>query len=69
MGARYPPSARGGDHAHPKGPRRYWDPRRQCFVEAHTLCRNSVGRWAKKTGHEPSAQLVLFPPTERGTAA
>lgn len=45
----------------PKHPRRVWDESRQCWIEAHTLCRRADGPWAKKTGNLPTSQLLLFP--------
>jgi len=46
----------------PQQPKRIWDAVRQCWVEAHTFCRNPLGQWSEKGGNEPDAQLVLFPP-------
>jgi len=53
------PPARHED-AQPSRPRRLWDEKRQCWVEAHTFCRDRAGRWACKNGGEPRSELSLF---------
>jgi hypothetical protein len=36
-----------------------WDAVRCCWIEAATICRDAIGRFANKNGSEPSSQLVL----------
>ena len=45
--------------AHDESPRRVWDPARRLWIEAQVNCRNGLGRFARKNGTEPSAQLLL----------
>jgi hypothetical protein len=45
----------------PEHPRYVWDAMRHCWVEAITRIRLTDGRFGRKDGSEPQAQLVLFP--------
>jgi hypothetical protein len=57
--ASIPPSS-GAEDSPPDGkPSRIWDPERQVYVEAQTICRDTLGRYAEKLGDEPGSQLML----------
>jgi hypothetical protein len=45
----------------PDHPRHVWDAVRRCWVEAATRIRLIDGRFGRKDGSEPKAQLILFP--------
>ena len=53
----HPPSAQ-DEPASPRRPRRVWDG--SSWIEAMTVRRDLVGRFALKNGNEPYAQLMLF---------
>jgi hypothetical protein len=44
--------------AEPNRPKRIWDG--ETWVEAMTIRRTDDGKFARKNGHEPIAQLLLF---------
>jgi hypothetical protein len=48
-----------GSPGPPSRPRRIWDAARSCWIEAQTVCRDTLGRYARKCGTEPMAQLVF----------
>lgn len=58
MGSQRPPPAR-DEPPPPNGPDRIWDANRRCWIEARTICRDPLGRYARKFGDEPGAQLVF----------
>ena len=58
--SRDPPDHVSADSAPLRRPRRIWDENRQVWIEAHVLCRRGNGRWDRKNGREPIAQLLLF---------
>jgi hypothetical protein len=56
MGAKHPTSAQ--DEPAPPNPQRVWAGDR--WIEAQTVCRDTLGRFTFKYGNEPASQLMLF---------
>lgn len=57
---KYPPRALADRPPQPKYPRRMWDILRCVWIEAATRVRRPNGRFGRKNGTEPDAQLSLF---------
>jgi hypothetical protein len=65
IGNKHPPYAQA--QPAPPNPKRDWDDKNQCWVEAMTICRKTNGTFGRKSGTEPDSRL--FPNWEEKGAA